>query len=140
MFSITNDILFNIIKSYEEKEGKISNFITNFTPDIQKILNRRISFINHDSKSVLYQIDNAIKTKDSWSLIKILILNKYKWANIKQQYEKAYNTKMNFACIFNKEVLDLYENIIEFNYSVAPIRDNTIYQRDLHSVFIYIQY
>jgi len=115
-FQQPNDILSKIIKLYEKKKGeKILNFIKkNFKLNIQEILENRISFMNDSDLDILADLQNAIKNKDSWMLTKIIILNKNNWFDIKRKYIKMYG-EIDFD-ILNKDTLNLYKNIIEFNY------------------------
>lgn len=120
LFQLPNDILFNIIKCYEkEKKDTILNFIEkNFKSDIQGILKKRLTFMNSD---ILTQIQDTIKNKDSYSLIKIIINNKHNWYNIKQKYIKMYNS-MDLN-ILDNDTLNLYNNIIEFNHHHILMKD-----------------
>ena len=115
-FQQPNDILFKIIQLYEKKKKeKISNFIQKkIKLNMQEILKNRISFMNNSDSNILADLQNAIKNKDSWMLTKIIILNKNDWFNIKKKYIEMYG-EIDFS-ILNEDILNLYKNIIEFNY------------------------
>lgn len=115
-FQLPNDILFSIIKLYEEKKKEsILNFIENkMKLNLQEILKMRISFIYDSDLSILANLENAIKNNNSWMLTKIIILNKNNWHDIKEKYIKKYG-KLDLS-ILNENTFELYKNIIEFNH------------------------
>lgn len=114
-FQQPNDVLWKIIELYEKKKEKISNFIKKkINLNMQEILKNRISFMDNSDSDILADLQNAMKNKDSWMLTKIIILNKNNWLNIKKKYTKMYG-EIDFG-ILSEDILNLYKNIIEFNY------------------------
>ena len=84
-----------------------------FKEDIQTILINRIIFINSFPQNLSLTVNNAEKNRDSWELIKIIILNK-ELENIKDIIN------LNFT---NKNIQVLFNNIIEFNQRKIYLAD-----------------
>ena len=91
-----------------------------FKGHIQTILINRIIFINSFPQYLSLKENNAEKNRDSWELIKIIILNK-ELENIKDIIN------LNFT---NKNIQVLFNNIIELNqhkiYLIDMDKNNSI--------------